>query len=364
MKRAALVVIEDASDRGAVVQDDVTGRVLRDGRRIGLDGDFSAGRPRRRCRHWPGSGVAPALQDRPLDTPQAADLATHLDLGVAVGLEDRLRQVAQEMVDAIAVRHAGEFPGDPRHEGVLLVRDPERDRLAQALRPSPGLGDQPSDFDGRRREQRLGEPDAFAGQLADDIEGLVPLLGLEAIDREDDLIGPVIVLAQGLGVLLACREHRLIAADVVGDAGLGEVDGEAVEQLAADLGDGPVAREAAMADPAEDVPADAPAGQGDGRLDLGAHGRGVARAAWVGAVVELADEMDGTVQGEEMAMAMVADIHQVAAAGAVAVEDVKLPFGEVRILGPVVRHVLTPVSIRMAFGVVLEAWKEDPRETP
>jgi hypothetical protein len=74
--------------------------------------------------------------------------------------------------------------------------------------------------------------------------------------------------------------------------------------------------------------------------------------------------MDGTVQGEEMAMAMVADIHQVAAAGAVAVEDVKLPFGEVRILGPVVRHVLTPVSIRMAFGVVLEAWKEDPRETP
>ena len=42
----------------------------------------------------------------------------------------------------------------------------------------------------------------------------------------------MIVLAQGLGVLLARREHRLVAADVVGDAGLGEVDGEAVEQLA------------------------------------------------------------------------------------------------------------------------------------
>src|SRR4051794_41951604 len=98
-----------------------------------------------------------------------------------------------------------------------------------------------------------------------------------------------------------------------------------------------------MADPAEDVPADAPAGQCDGRLDLGAHGRGVARAARVGAVVELADEMDGTVQGEEMAMAMVADIHQVAAAGAVAVEDVKLPIGEGRILGPGGRHVLAPV---------------------
>ncbi len=49
------------------------------------------------------------------------------------------------------------------------------------------------------------------------------------------------MLAEGLGVLLAGREHRLVAADVVGEAGLGKVNGEAVEQLAADLGDRPVA---------------------------------------------------------------------------------------------------------------------------
>ena len=278
------------------------------------------------------------LEDRLLDAPQAADLLTHLDLGVAVGLEHWLGQVAEEMVAAIAVRHPGKFPGDPGHECVLLVRDPEGDRLAQFLRPSLGLGDQPSDFDGGGREQRLGEPDTSPGQFADDVEGLVPLLGLEAVDREDDPIDPMTVLPQVLRVLPACREHRLIAADVLGDAGLGEVAGEEVEQLGADLGDGPVTREAAMADPAEDVPGDGPARQGDGRLDLGALGLGVTRAARVGAVIELADEVDGAVEGENVAMAMVTDIDQVAAVGTVSVKNVEFPVGEFGVLGPMVRH--------------------------
>jgi hypothetical protein len=69
----------------------------------------------------------------------------------------------------------------------------------------------------------------------------VPLLGLQAIDREHDLIDPVIVVTKDLGILLACREHRLVAADVVGDTGLGEVNAEAIEQLASDLRDRPVA---------------------------------------------------------------------------------------------------------------------------
>jgi len=55
-------------------------------------------------------------------------------------------------------------------------------------------------------------------------------------------------------------------------------------------------------------------------------------------MVELADEMDGTVEGEEVAMAMVADIHPVATVGAVAIDDVKLPKSEVGLLGPKVRH--------------------------
>jgi hypothetical protein len=47
MKGADLVVVEDAPDRGAVVQDDVAGRILPDGGRIGLDGGLGPGRLRR-----------------------------------------------------------------------------------------------------------------------------------------------------------------------------------------------------------------------------------------------------------------------------------------------------------------------------
>src|SRR5947208_307620 len=108
MERAALVVVEDAPDRGAVVQDHLAGRGLRDRGRIALVGGLGPGRLRRRYRRWPGGGSAPMLQDRLLDPPQTADLLTHLDLGMAVGLEDRLGQITQEMVGAIPMRHAGE----------------------------------------------------------------------------------------------------------------------------------------------------------------------------------------------------------------------------------------------------------------
>ena len=97
-----------------------------------------------------------------------------------------------------------------------------------------------------------------------------------------------------------------------------------------------------MADPAEDVPADRPMGQGDRDFEFGALGLGVPGAARVGAVVELADQFDGPVEGMEAAVAMVADVHHPPAGGAVAVEDVEFPEGEVRILGPGVRHPGTP----------------------
>ena len=62
------------------------------------------------------------------------------------------------------------------------------------------------------------------------------------------------------------------------------------------------------------------------------------RATWIGAVVELADEMDGSVEGEEVTRAMVADLHPAATVGAVAIEDVELPRGEVGLRRPEMRH--------------------------
>jgi hypothetical protein len=55
-------------------------------------------------------------------------------------------------------------------------------------------------------------------------------------------------------------------------------------------------------------------------------------------VVELADEVDGAIEREEVPMAMVADLQAVATVGADAIEDVELPESEVGILGPEMRH--------------------------
>jgi len=79
-------------------------------------------------------------------------------------------------------------------------------------------------------------------------------------------------------------------------------------------------------------------------------------------MVELADEMDGSVKGVEAAMAMIADIHHVPAEGAVTVEDVKLPESEVGILWPEVRHGVDLRVVEESLRVVLEVGKEDTRE--
>jgi hypothetical protein len=117
----------------------------------------------------------------------------------------------------------------------------------------------------------------------------VALLGLEAIDRQDQRIDRAVRLPEPIGILLSSGQHRLVAADVLLDGVVGQRDLVSVEQLAPDLGDRPMAREAALADPAEDVPAEDPVGQGDGGLNLGALGPEMTRASGIGAVVELAD---------------------------------------------------------------------------
>jgi hypothetical protein len=240
MQGPTLIVIEDPTHRRAIVEDHTAGgidhgrRQVRRGRRR-RDGGCGIVRP-----------VVPRLgllsrQHGLFDRPQAADLAAHLDLGMTVGIQDRLGQIAEEVVVAVAMGHLGELRGDPRHECVLLVGHPEGHRRAQRFGPLLGPGDQAPDLVRGGGEQRLGEPDPFLGQLPDDVEGLVPLLGLEAVDREDDLPGRLVLPPEGLGVLLPCGEHHLIMVDVPSDRVLRETDAIVVPEFASDLGDGPVA---------------------------------------------------------------------------------------------------------------------------
>ena len=148
-----------------------------------------------------------------------------------------------------------------------------------------------------------------------------------------------VVPAEGLGVLLPCGEHHLVAADVPGDRVFARADAVVVEEFGSDLGDRPVARTAAMTDPAEDIPADGPLGQGDGDFESrgswswrarGSRDRGSGRAC---RAARRAPGGYGTA-----AIAVVTDVHHPPAGRAVPIEDVEFPEGEVGLLGPVVGH--------------------------
>lgn len=221
MKRPTLIVVEDAPNHGAILQDHVAGRFFLGNRGVvGVD-RLDHNRGLRQCLRFLFDPLTPLFQDRPLNTPQATHLLPHLNLGVAVGIQNGLGGIPQEMVVAIAVRHLRKFCRDSRHEGVLLVRHPEDHALAQNLGPLLGLSDQALNLWGRCREQRLSKPNTLLGQFAHDVKGLVPFLGLKAVNGQDDVIDAFVLAAHSLEVLLARGEHGLIALDVESDAGLG-----------------------------------------------------------------------------------------------------------------------------------------------
>jgi len=85
----------------------------------------------------------------------------------------------------------------------------------------------------------------------------------------------------------------------------------------------------------------------------------MSRAARVRAVVELGDEMDGAVESEDVTMTMIADVHQVPADGADAVEDVEFQECEIGILGPVMRHGVDVLVVEGNLRVVLQVGEED-----
>src|SRR4051812_6229861 len=100
-----------------------------------------------------------------------------------------------------------------------------------------------------------------------------------------------------------------------------------------------------MPDPAEDIPADGPVRWGDGDLRLGTAGLGVSGAAGIGAVVELADQLHRAIEGMEVTVAVVADIHHSSTGRTRAVEDVEFPECEIGIRRPVVRHRTAPHAL-------------------
>ena len=187
VQRPALIVIEDPAHRRARVEHHRARRIDHGRRQVRRRRDRRAGGLRSLGREvLLGLGLLP-LEHGWFDRPQAAYLLPHLNLGMAVGFQDGLGQIAEEVVITVAVRHVGEFRRDGLDERLLLMRHPKPHRRAQGLGPRVGLLDQASDFVLSCREQRRSEPHALLGQLPHDGEGLVSLLGLEAVDAENSL---------------------------------------------------------------------------------------------------------------------------------------------------------------------------------
>src|SRR4029077_17115334 len=111
-------------------------------------------------------------------------------------------------------------------------------------------------------------PHALLAQLPHNVEGLVSLFGLEAVDRENDLRNGFVLSAERLSVLLLGCEHDLVTSDVLLESIFGELDPVVVQEFRLDQRNRHVARTASMSDPAKDVPANRHLGQSDGDFEF------------------------------------------------------------------------------------------------
>ncbi len=68
-----------------------------------------------------------------------------------------------------------------------------------------------------------------------------------------------------------------------------------------------------MTNPAEDVPADRPTWWGNGDFLFGTFRLGVPGAEGIGAMVELADQLDGAFNSMKAAIPVIADVHHATA---------------------------------------------------
>src|SRR4051812_30136331 len=98
-----------------------------------------------------------------------------------------------------------------------------------------------------------------------------------------------------------------------------------------------------MTDPAEDVPTDRRSGQSDRDLELGALGLGMTRAAGIRTVVELADQLHRSIQGMEVAIPVIADVHHASTDRTVTVKDVEFERSKIRVRRPLISH---PANLR------------------
>jgi hypothetical protein len=249
--------------------------------------------------------IVPLLHG-PFDPADAAHLLLELFLGMPVGLEDRMRRLAQEMELAQLMRHARQDLGDRLADGGLTVADHAHDRHAHG---GHGLAQQPRQILGPAGEQAAGQHDDAGRAVADDPQHLMANIRLHSVQRQNDppLLGQE--LLQRAALHQPGGEQLVIAVEQIGDAALGDGDAPGGEHRV-DLGHAAMLAVAQGPDEGDDVQAELVLGQGQGALTL----RPV-RLVEAGAVERLAPadletQADRAGQRHKGAMVLVADAHR------------------------------------------------------
>ncbi len=252
--------------------------------------------------------VLPVLE-RALAGPHPAHLLLEPRLRVPIGLEDRFRRLAQVVELAQLVGHAGQHQRHRRADRLLPVGDDAADRHRQRRLD---LAQQRREVALRPAQEAARQQDLPREAVAQHPQHLVPDVGLQAIERQDDLLLVAQALAQAPLVAQPERDEFLIALDQMRHRALGDRE-PAGQQLLMDLGHAAVLGEAQRADQGDDVQAELAVRQRPAALLLGPVGPPVQRAGRLLALAHHQRQPIQAVEGGDGAPAVVGDVGGAAA---------------------------------------------------
>jgi hypothetical protein len=138
--------------------------------------------------------------------------------------------------------------------------------------------------------------------------------------------------------LLPGRQHRLVQANRVRDRIVGQPDLVRVLSCCTKLGYRPMAGKAAMAEPAQHLPAQTPARHADGPFGCGAEGAPPTLARGLRTAPQAVDHLRRPLQRPEMMRAVVAHVHGACTDRARTILDIHINPCEGRPRGPTIRH--------------------------
>ncbi len=252
--------------------------------------------------------VLPVLE-RALAGPHPAHLLLEPRLRVPIGLEDRFRRLAQVVELAQLVGHAGQHQRHRRADRLLPVGDDAADRHRQRRLD---LAQQRREVALRPAQEAARQQDLPREAVAQHPQHLVPDVGLQAIERQDDLLLVAQALAQAPLVAQPERDEFLIALDQMRHRALGDRE-PAGQQLLMDLGHAAVLGEAQRADQGDDVQAELAVRQRPAALLLRPVRPAIPGTGWLATQPHHQGQGVEPVEGSDGAPAVVGDVRRAAA---------------------------------------------------